>query len=634
MRQQRWIELLRDYDCEIRYHPGKANAVANALSQKERNRSLRVRALMMTVHNDLPKQILKAQKEVIKRKNVKAENLGRLIKQIFDFCPDGTRCFRNHVWFPRFGGLRDLIMHESHKSKYSIHPGSDKMYQDLKLLYWWPNMKADIATYVSKCLTCAKVKAEHQKPYGLLQQLEIFVWKWESITMDFVSGLPKTPSRYDTIWVIVDRLTKSAHFLPMKKTDGMEKLMQLYLKEIVSTQKALGDKFGIMSTLTTVKWRLVKATGEVTKAEGNDGVEVSIVSTGYVIEVANGKKEEVDRIIHDCKLELGNSIFTIDLIRLGHGSFDVIVGMDWLSKNKTEIVCHEKVVRIPLEGSKILHVQRERTLRGTKTLMSTKADEPNLSDIPIVRDFTDVFLEDLLGLPPQRQVEFRIDLIPGATPVAKSPYQLAPSKMQELSEQLQELQDKGFIRPSHSLWGAPTKEDHEVHLKLVLELLKKERFLVARSAFPRSRGQSLQHIFDQKELNMRQRRWIELFSDYEFEIRYHPGKSEEENVPTKRLHGLDQHMEWKEDESLYFMDRIWVPLVGGVRTIIMKEAHKTRYFVHPGADKMYHDLRDMYWWPGMKRDIATYVSKCLTCLKVELGSLASETVGLHAEFIS
>ncbi|GJV70579.1 putative reverse transcriptase domain-containing protein [Tanacetum coccineum] len=134
-----------------------------------------------------------AQEEAMKGKNVKAKNLGRLIKPIFEFRPDGTRCFGNRVWLPRFGGLRDLVMHESHKSKYSIHPGSDKMYQDLKLLYWWPNMKADIATYVSKCLTCAKVKAEHQKPSGLLQQPEIPVWKWERITMDFVSGLPRTP---------------------------------------------------------------------------------------------------------------------------------------------------------------------------------------------------------------------------------------------------------------------------------------------------------------------------------------------------------------------------------------------------------------------------------------------------------
>ncbi|GJU15109.1 putative reverse transcriptase domain-containing protein [Tanacetum coccineum] len=124
-------------------------------------------------------------------------------------------------------------MLESYKSKYSIHPGSDKMYHDLRKLYWWPNMKADIATYVSKCLTCAKVKAEHQKPSGLLQQPEIPVWKWERITMDFITKLPRTSSGYDSIWVIVDRLTKSAHFIPMNEKYKMEKLTRLYLKEIV-----------------------------------------------------------------------------------------------------------------------------------------------------------------------------------------------------------------------------------------------------------------------------------------------------------------------------------------------------------------------------------------------------------------
>ncbi|GJT77488.1 putative reverse transcriptase domain-containing protein [Tanacetum coccineum] len=232
MRQRRWIELLSDYDCEIRYHPGKANVVADALSRKEKE-PIRVRALVMTVHSNLPDQIRNAQLEAMKKKNVKAENLGRLIKQIFEVRSDGTRYFDKRIWLPRYGGLRNLIMHESHKSKYSIHPGSDKMYQDMKQLYWWPNMKADIATYVSKCLTCAKVKAEHQKPSGLLQQPEIPVWKWERITMDFIVGLPRTPSGYDSIWVIVDRLTKSAHFLPVKTTDSMEKLTQLYLKEIV-----------------------------------------------------------------------------------------------------------------------------------------------------------------------------------------------------------------------------------------------------------------------------------------------------------------------------------------------------------------------------------------------------------------
>nr|GEZ01362.1 putative reverse transcriptase domain-containing protein [Tanacetum cinerariifolium] len=203
MRQRRWIELLSDYDCEIRYHPGKGNVVADVLSRKDRE-PLRVRSLVMMVHTNLPDKILKAQTEAMKEENMKAENLGR-----------------------------DTIMHESHKSKYSIHPGSDKMYQDLKKLYWWPNMKVDIATFVRKCLTCAKVKAKHQKPSGLLQQPKIPEWKWEKITMDFVLGLPRNPSGYDSICVIVDRLTKSAHFLPMKKTDSIAKLAQLYLKEIV-----------------------------------------------------------------------------------------------------------------------------------------------------------------------------------------------------------------------------------------------------------------------------------------------------------------------------------------------------------------------------------------------------------------
>ncbi|GJR98542.1 putative reverse transcriptase domain-containing protein [Tanacetum coccineum] len=113
---------------------------------------------------------------------------------------DGTLCFNGKSWLPCYGDSRTVIMHESHKSKYSIHPGSDKMYQDMKKLYWWPNMKANIATYVNKCLTCAKVKAEHQRPSGLLVQPDIPQWKWDNITMDFVTKLPKSSQGYDTIW--------------------------------------------------------------------------------------------------------------------------------------------------------------------------------------------------------------------------------------------------------------------------------------------------------------------------------------------------------------------------------------------------------------------------------------------------
>ncbi|GKD59962.1 putative reverse transcriptase domain-containing protein [Tanacetum coccineum] len=184
MRQRRLLELLSDYDCEICYHRGKANVVAGALSRKERSQPLRVRALVMTIGLNLPKQILEAQTKARKPKNLDAEDVGGMLienlresdnprKEELELRVNRTLCLNNKSWLPCYGDLRTLIMHESHKSKYSVHPGSDKMYQDMKQLYWWPNMKADIATYVSKCLTCLKVKAEHQKPSGLLVQPEI-----------------------------------------------------------------------------------------------------------------------------------------------------------------------------------------------------------------------------------------------------------------------------------------------------------------------------------------------------------------------------------------------------------------------------------------------------------------------------
>ncbi|GJS52752.1 putative reverse transcriptase domain-containing protein [Tanacetum coccineum] len=178
MRQRHWLELLSDYDCNIRYHPGK-------LSRKKWIEPLRVRALVMTIGFDLPKRILEAHIEAQKPENLVNEDVGELVT------------------------LRSVIMHESHKSKYSIHPGSEKMYQDVKKLYWWPNMKADIATYVSKRLTCARVKAEHQRPSGLLVQLAIPEWKWDNITIDFITKLPR-------------------------ETDPLDKLAKLYLDRIVT----------------------------------------------------------------------------------------------------------------------------------------------------------------------------------------------------------------------------------------------------------------------------------------------------------------------------------------------------------------------------------------------------------------
>ncbi|GKC90790.1 putative reverse transcriptase domain-containing protein [Tanacetum coccineum] len=238
MHQRRWIELFCDYNCEIRYHPGKANVVADALSRKERMKPRRARAMSMTIYSSIKARILEAQSEDSKSVNTLAEMLKGLDKQ-FERKEDGVLYLAKQIWVPVYGNLRTLIMNEAHATRYSVHPGADKMYYDLRGLYWWPGMKKDIAMYVSKCLTCSKVKAEHQKPSGLLQQPNIPEWKWENITMDFITKLPRTSSGHDSIWVIVDRLTKSAHFLAVHEDYKIERLERLYINEIVARHGVL-----------------------------------------------------------------------------------------------------------------------------------------------------------------------------------------------------------------------------------------------------------------------------------------------------------------------------------------------------------------------------------------------------------
>ncbi|GKB12724.1 ty3-gypsy retrotransposon protein [Tanacetum coccineum] len=230
MRQCRWIELFSDYDCKIRYHPGKVNVVGDALSRKERVKPKRVRAMNMMRQLSIKDKILAAQKEAVDEFAGLQKDLDEMIEQRID----GTLYYLDRIWVPLKGEVRTLIMDEAHKSKYFVHPRADKMYYDLRYRYWWPGIKKDIVEYVSKCLTCLKVKAEHQRPSGLLQQPEIPVWKWEGIAMDFVTKLPRTSGGHDTIWVIVDRLTKSAHFLCMREDYKMERLDRLYLNEIVA----------------------------------------------------------------------------------------------------------------------------------------------------------------------------------------------------------------------------------------------------------------------------------------------------------------------------------------------------------------------------------------------------------------
>ncbi|GJT69336.1 putative nucleotidyltransferase, ribonuclease H [Tanacetum coccineum] len=380
MRQRRWLELLADYDCEIRYHPGKVNVVADALSRKERIKPLRIRSLIMTVHPKLPSQILEPQIEALKEENIKAENL-RGMDKVFEVRPDGTRCIKNRSWLPLFGNLRDLIMHESHKSKYSIHPGSDKMYQDLKKLYWWPNIKAIIAEYVGKCLTCSRVKAECQKPSSLLVQPEIPMWKWERITMDFVTKLPKTSNGHDIIWVIVDRLTKSAHFIPTRETDSMETLTKLYIKEIVSRH---GVPISIISDrdshFTSRFWQSLQSAL---------GTQLDM-STAYHLET-NGQSERTIQTLEDmlqgCVIDFEKGWERhLPLVEFSYNNsyhasikaapFEALYGRKCRSP-----VCWGKVGDVQLTGPEIIHETTEKIVQIRQRLQAARDRQRSYANV-------------------------------------------------------------------------------------------------------------------------------------------------------------------------------------------------------------------------------------------------------------
>nr|GEV85753.1 reverse transcriptase domain-containing protein [Tanacetum cinerariifolium] len=391
----------------------------------------------------------------------------------------------------------------------------------------------------------------------------------------------------------------------------------------------------------------------------------------YVVELANGRISKTNTVLRGCTFRLVGHPFNIDLMPVELGSFEVNIGMYWLTNH---------------------HVMET----------EDKSEENRLEDVPVVRDFPKVFPEEFSGLPPMRQVEFPINLVLGAAPVACAPYRLALTNMQELSTKLQELSDKGFMRTGSSYRGAPlvitnseferktfrrqclghdtitskSKEEHAEHLKLVLEFLKKEELytkfpkckfwmsksvkfdwsekaeaafqllkqkLCSASILALSEGsenfvvycdasrKGLGVVFDatgeghslRKELNMRHRRWLELLSDYDCEIRYHPGKANvvearrEENYGTEDLCGMIKNLEPRTDGMLCLRNRSWIPYFGKLRALIMHESHKLKYSIHHGSNKMYQDLKKLYWWLNMKVEIATYVSKCLTHARVK-----------------
>nr|GEU42370.1 putative reverse transcriptase domain-containing protein [Tanacetum cinerariifolium] len=264
-------------------------------------------------------------------------------------------------------------------------------------------------------------------------------------------------------------------------------------------------------------------------------ISLIVLNASYDVELADGKIVSTNTILHGCTLALFSHMFKIDLLPTRLGSLDVIVGMDWLSYHRAVMVCYEKIVRILIPNGEILEIHGERPEKDLKSLSCIKADKVRLDDIHTVCDFPEVFSDDLTRLPPVREIKFRIDLILGKFPVVKSPYRLAPSEMQELSHQLKELQENGFIRPSYSPWGVPVLfvKNKDGALRMCIDYRELNK-LTIKNRYPLPR---IDDLFDQLQGTC-------CFSKIDLRSGYHQLRVREEDIPKTAFRTRYGHFEF------------------------------------------------------------------------------------------